>query len=86
MLSVQDGHGREWQNDETLSSTSLPFILFSVCLLTSRASKQLIDRRDERKYENFPRDIIMVRLYTKIFSNFISLLIDVPPYDLLHSL
>ena len=54
--------------DEILSNTSLFFPCFGVGLLTHRAQNELTDKRDKRKYEKFPRDIITIHLYTKLWS------------------
>ena len=63
--------------NETLNNTSLISICFAISLLTQRAQNELTDKRTEREYENFPRDIITARLHAKVSLNFVSLLISI---------
>ena len=54
--------------DETSNNTPLFPPCFGVSLPTHRAQNELTDKRDKRKYEKFPRDIITTHLYTMLWS------------------
>ena len=63
--------------NETLNNTSLISICFAISLLTQRAQNELTDKRTKRKYEKFPRDIVIIHLHTMLSLNFDSLLVSI---------